>query len=47
MPDVSAVSPDGSALDARYIARSEVDEIQLDLFGDYASNVALYPAFEA
>lgn len=47
VPDVSAVSPDGSALDAWYIARPEVDEIQLDLFGDYASNVALYPAFQA
>lgn len=45
--DLRAVSPDGSALDALYIARPEVDEIQLDLFGDYASNVALYPAFQA
>jgi pimeloyl-ACP methyl ester carboxylesterase len=45
--DPSAVSPDGSALDAFYIARPEVDEIQLDLFGDYASNVALYPAFQS
>ena len=45
--DPSAVSPDGSALDAYYISRPEVDEIQLDLFGDYASNVALYPAFQA
>lgn len=45
--DLSAVSPDSSALDAWYIARPEVDEIQLDLFGDYASNVALYPAFQA
>ncbi|MDO1582579.1 alpha/beta fold hydrolase [Rhizobium oryzicola] len=47
VPDTTAVSPDGSALDAYYIARPEVDEIQLDLFGDYASNVALYPAFQA
>lgn len=46
VPDTKAVSPDGSALDAYYIARPEVDEIQLDLFGDYASNVALYPAFQ-
>jgi pimeloyl-ACP methyl ester carboxylesterase len=37
--DSDAVSPDGSALDASYIARPDVDEIQLDLFGDYASNV--------
>ena len=45
--DTTAVSPDGSALDAWYIQRPGVDEIQLDLFGDYASNVALYPAFQA
>ena len=45
--DTSAVSPDGSALDVWYLQRPEVDEIQLDLFADYASNVALYPAFQA
>ena len=45
--DTSTVSPDGSALDSWYLQRPEVDEIQLDLFGDYASNVALYPAFQA
>ena len=45
--DPNAISPDGSTLDAHYIARPEVEEIQLDLFGDYASNVALYPAFQA
>lgn len=45
--DTSVVSPGGSALDAYYIARPQVDEIQLDLFGDYASNEALYPAFQA
>lgn len=45
--DTAAISPDGRALDAWYINRPEVDEIQLDLFGDYASNVALYPAFQA
>lgn len=47
MPDISLVSPDGSALEAWYIQRPEVDEIQLDLFGGYASNVALYPDFQA
>jgi pimeloyl-ACP methyl ester carboxylesterase len=45
--DLTAISPDGSALDAWYIQRPEVDEIQLDLFGDYGSNVALYPDFQA
>ncbi len=45
--DTSLVSPDGSALDAWYIQRPGVDEIQLDLFRSYATNVALYPAFQA
>lgn len=45
--DLSLVSPDGSTLDAWYIQRPSVDEIQLDLFRDYASNVALYPAFQS
>lgn len=45
--DLSQVSPDGSTLDAWYTARPGVDEIQLDLFLDYASNVALYPDFQA
>jgi pimeloyl-ACP methyl ester carboxylesterase len=47
VPDVSKVSPDGSALDAYYTGRPGVDDIQLDLFLDYASNVKLYPAFQA
>jgi pimeloyl-ACP methyl ester carboxylesterase len=47
VPDTTLVSPDGSALDAWYIQRPEVDEIQLDLFRSYATNVALYPAFQA
>ena len=47
VPDTSLVSPDGSALDASYIQRPGVDEIQLDLFRSYATNVALYPAFQA
>jgi pimeloyl-ACP methyl ester carboxylesterase len=45
--DPSLVSPDGSALDSYYLSRPGVDEIQLDLFLDYASNVALYPTFQA
>jgi pimeloyl-ACP methyl ester carboxylesterase len=45
--DESMVSPDGIALDNYYLARPGADEIQLDLFGDYKSNVALYPAFQA
>ena len=45
--DPSRVSPDGRALDNHYLARPGADEVQLDLFRDYASNVALYPAFHA
>ena len=47
VPDPSAVSPDGYSLDNFYLARPGADELQLDLFGDYKSNVALYPAFQA
>jgi pimeloyl-ACP methyl ester carboxylesterase len=47
VPDTSAVSPDGYSLDNFYLSRPGADEIQLDLFGDYKSNVALYPAFQA
>jgi pimeloyl-ACP methyl ester carboxylesterase len=46
VPDVTAVSPDGYSLDNFYLARPGADEIQLDLFGDYQSNVALYPTFQ-
>jgi pimeloyl-ACP methyl ester carboxylesterase len=46
VPDVSAVSPDGYSLDNFYLARRGADEIQLDLFGDYKSNLALYPTFQ-
>ena len=44
--DPTAVSPDGYSLDNFYLARPGADEVQLDLFGDYKSNVALYPAFQ-
>src|SRR5579863_4925674 len=45
--DTSLVSPDGYSLDNFYLARPGADEVQLDLFGDYKSNVALYPQFQA
>jgi pimeloyl-ACP methyl ester carboxylesterase len=44
--DEAAVSPDGQSLDNYYLARAGADDIQLDLFGDYKSNVALYPVFQ-
>lgn len=46
VPDASRVSPDGYSLDNFYLARPGADEAQLDLFGDYKSNVALYPEFQ-
>jgi pimeloyl-ACP methyl ester carboxylesterase len=45
VPDPTAVSPDGYSLDNFYLARPGADELQLDLFGDYKSNVALYADF--
>jgi pimeloyl-ACP methyl ester carboxylesterase len=44
--DETMVSPDGRSLDDFYLARPGADEVQLDLFGDYKSNVALYPSFQ-
>ena len=45
--DTTLVSPDGYSLDNFYLARSGADEVQLDLFGDYKSNVACYPEFQS
>jgi pimeloyl-ACP methyl ester carboxylesterase len=44
--DAAAVSPDGRSLDDFYLARPGAAEVQLDLIGDYKSNVALYPVFQ-
>ena len=46
VPNPTSVSPDGYSLDNFYLARPGADDIQLDLLGDYKSNVALYPAFQ-
>jgi pimeloyl-ACP methyl ester carboxylesterase len=46
VPDAAAVGPDGYSLDSYYMARPGAAEIQLDLFGDYKSNVQLYPTFQ-
>jgi len=43
--DESIVAPESYTLDSALLARPGNDEIQLDLFLDYASNVALYPKF--
>ena len=44
--DVSLVAPESYELDSALLARPGNDEVQLDLFLDYASNVALYPKFQ-
>jgi pimeloyl-ACP methyl ester carboxylesterase len=44
--DPTSVSPDGYLLDNYYLSRPGADEVQLDLFGDYKSNVELYPVFQ-
>ena len=46
VPDPTTVSPDGYSLDNFYLGRPGAAELQLDLFGDYKSNVALYPTFQ-
>jgi len=44
--DPSLVSPDGYTLDNCYLARPGADEIQLDLFLSYESNIERYPDFQ-
>jgi pimeloyl-ACP methyl ester carboxylesterase len=44
--DETLVAPEAYQLDSALLARPGNDEIQLDLFLDYASNVALYPKFQ-
>jgi pimeloyl-ACP methyl ester carboxylesterase len=44
--DETMVAPEAYQLDSALLARPGNDEIQLDLFLDYASNVALYPKFQ-
>jgi pimeloyl-ACP methyl ester carboxylesterase len=43
--DELLVAPESYMLDSALLARPGNDDIQLDLFLDYASNVALYPKF--
>jgi len=44
--DEALVAPESHTLDSVLLARPGNDEIQLDLFLDYVSNVALYPRFQ-
>jgi hypothetical protein len=45
--EVLAQGPDTWKLDAAGLARPGSDEMQLDLFHDYRTKVALYPRFHA
>jgi len=47
VPDPSRVAPESYTLDQALLERPGQAEIQLDLFLDYASNVALYPKVQA
>jgi pimeloyl-ACP methyl ester carboxylesterase len=44
--DESRVAPESYALDSALLARPGNEDIQLDLFLDYASNIKLYPQFQ-
>ena len=44
--DESRLAPESYALDSALLARPGNEDIQLDLFLDYASNVKLYPQFQ-
>lgn len=44
--DVSRISPDTWLHDQALLDRPGIDEIMLDLFKDYGSNVVLYPQFQ-
>jgi pimeloyl-ACP methyl ester carboxylesterase len=46
VPNPSVVAPDNWELDLRHLLRQENDQIQLDLFYDYQTNVALYPEWQ-
>ncbi len=45
--DPSQIAPEGYYLDMCMLERPGNKDIQLDLFLDYANNLALYPAFQA
>lgn len=45
--NIDLISPETYTLDAQLMARPGNDEIQLDLFLSYESNVELYPEFQA
>jgi len=44
--DPTLIAPESYSLDQFFLERDENVELQLDLFRDYANNVALYPTFQ-
>jgi pimeloyl-ACP methyl ester carboxylesterase len=46
VPDETLVAPESYELDSALLARPEQEDIQLDLFKNYESNVKLYPKFQ-
>ena len=47
MGDIARISPDNWVVDQALLDRPGNKDIQLDLLGDYGSNVPLYPEFQA
>jgi pimeloyl-ACP methyl ester carboxylesterase len=47
MGDVARISPDNWVIDQALLDRPGNRDIQLDLLGDYGTNVPLYPQFQA
>ncbi len=45
--DPSRISPDNWNMDFRFMERPNARRVQLDLFYDYRTNVALYPEWQA
>jgi pimeloyl-ACP methyl ester carboxylesterase len=44
--DPAAISPDNWNMDLHFLARPNAHRVQLDLFYDYRTNAALYPAWQ-
>ena len=45
--DPEAISPDNWNMDVHFLERPNARRVQLDLFYDYRTNVALYPAWQS
>jgi pimeloyl-ACP methyl ester carboxylesterase len=45
-PDPAKISPDNWNMDLFFLARPQAHRVQLDLFYDYRTNAALYPAWQ-